>query len=647
MNAIKNILLPILLIVVALPLLSQNSELAKIELLKEKLTTAEEDTNKVLLLQSLSFEYNSINPKEGLEYGKQSLELAKRIGYENGFATSHNRIGGNQFAMGDLEQALQSISKAMELNEQFGNKDKLSDNYANIGNIYYNLSNYTKALSYYQESLHLDEKLDNKSGIAANYGSVGNVYSNLSNFQNAEKYYTKALEMYELSDNMRGKATILGNIGSVYHQQGKYEKSLEYYYKSLELWQLFGNKMGIATNLGSIANSYNLSNEFAKATKYYEKATAISNEIGDKYGLSALYGNAGILYLRLSIDSVINMHKGQYPSLTSNPKKNITQSIKYSEKAVELAKEVGSLNMLSDWYESLDKAYTKLGNYKKAYYYQEKWTEIRDSVFSMDKAKEIATLEFDKQNQINEKELKLKDLQLLRKKNEQMYLFAGLGSAAIVLLIIFLQRRKSEQLLHNILPVSIAKRLKRSEKNIADRFDESSIVFIDLVGFSGISQNISPENAVEFLNNVFSKIDIITKEYSLEKIKTIGDCYMAVCGLPEKNENHAYNTVKFSQKVGEMLRELKGPNGEEISFRAGIDCGAVVAGIIGEKKFSYDLWGDSVNTASRMESTGVKNKIQVTKDIIDKIKETDINFEERGEILIKGKGKITTYFIKE
>lgn len=645
MNAIKNILTLILILFVAVPLFSQNQELAKIQLLKEKLNTAKEDTSKVLLLQSLSFQYNSIDPRIGLDYGEQSLELAKDLKFENAYSDCYNSIGGNQFAMGDLKHALETFSKAVELNEKNSIEEKLSDNYANIGNIYYNLSNYTEALSYYQKSLHLDEKLDNKSGIAANYGSIGNVYSNLSNYESAKKYYKNALDIYELTDNMRGKATILGNIGSVFHDQGEYEKSLEYFNKSLELWQLFGNKMGIATNLGTIANSYNLSNEFSKAIEYYEQAMDISNELGDKYGLSALYGNAGILYHRLSIDSVVAKYRSQFPALTANPKKNLTKSIEYSEKAVELAKDVGSLNMLSDWYANLDKAYTKLGDYKKAYYYQEKWTEIRDSVFSMDKAKEIATLEFDKQNQINEKELKLKDLQLLRKKNEQTLLFAGLGGSAVILLIIFLQRRKSEKLLHNILPVSIAKRLKKSEKNIADRFDESSIVFIDLVGFSEISQKISPEKAVEFLNNVFSKIDKITKEYSLEKIKTIGDCYMAVCGLPEKDGNHAYNTVKFSQKVGEMLKEQKGPYGEEISFRAGVDCGAVVAGIIGEKKFSYDLWGDAVNTASRMESSGVKNKIQVTKNVIDKIKDTDIDYEERGEILIKGKGNIVTYFI--
>jgi len=644
-NTIK-ILIITLLLAVTTQLIAQNREYAKIELLKEKLTSADDDTNKVRLLQSLSFQYNSIDPQTGLEYGKQSLELAKKLKFKIGFADSYNSIGGNQIAMGDLAHALKSINKAMELNEENGFENKLSDNYANLGNIYYNLSNYTEALAYYQKSLHLDEKLDNQKGIAANLGSIGNVYSNLSNYINARKYYNKALEIYEDSDNMRGKATILGHIGSVYHDQGKYEESLEYFYKSLELWELFGNKMGIAINLGSIANSYNLSDQFTKAIDYYNKAMGISEEIGDKFGLSALYGNAGILYLRLSMDSVANKYRNQYPKLTSAPKKNLTQSIEYSEKAVELAQAVGSLNMLSDWYENLDKAYTKLGDYKKAYYYQEKWTEIRDSVFSMDKAKEIATLEFDKQNQINEKELKLKDLQLLRKNNEQMILFAGLGSSAFILIIIFIQRRKSEKLLHNILPVSIAKRLKNNENQIADRFDETSIVFIDLVGFTRISHNSKPETAVKFLNTIFSKLDELSKEYRLEKIKTIGDCYMAVCGLPEHNSNHSKNAVEFSKKAGKMLNEMAGPNGEEISFRVGIDSGAVVAGIIGEKKFSYDLWGDTVNTASRMESTGVANRIQVTKNVIDRLENTNIDYETRGEIAIKGKGKVTTYFIK-
>jgi class 3 adenylate cyclase/Tfp pilus assembly protein PilF len=629
------------------PLQSQNREQAKLELLNEKLKTAVEDTNKVTLLQLMSFQYNSLDPELGIKYGNQSLTLAKKLGWQKGIAKSYNSIGGNLFALGDFDEALDYFQKSLKLNEESKDSSEIAKNLTNIGNIYYNLSNFSIALNYYQKALKIDIEIDDKEGEADNNGNIGNIYSDLTNYKSALKYYSKALKIHEKINNRRGIATILGNMGTAYLDSKQYDKALTNFSKALELWELFGNKFGIATNLGNIANTYNYLSDYQLAITNYEKALAINEEIGNKFGSAAIMGNMGGLYYNLTRDTVISRLKEKNSIIHLDKEYNIERSIKYSEKATELAESIGSRDMLSEFYGYLEKAYALKGDFKRAYSYQREWIELRDSIFSVQKTKEIAKLEATKQGELNEKEIKLRDLELTRKNNEQYVLFLGFGGAAIMLLLVFFERRKSEKLLLNILPAKIAKRLKNNEKRIADRFENTAIIFLDIVGFTSFSKDTDPVKVVSVLNEIFTHFDSLTKEHGLEKIKTIGDCYMAAAGLPEPHPQPILSTAEFALDAQRLMQDYTTKDGHKLHFRIGIDAGPVVAGVIGERKFSYDLWGDAVNTASRMESTGLPNEIQVTENFAKSLAGYNITCEERGEINIKGKGIIKTYLLKD
>lgn len=629
-----------------LTLLPQNREQAKLELLNEKLKSANEDTNKVSILHSISYQYNSIDPALGIKYGNESLELAQKLGWQKGIAKSYNSIGGNLYAQGDFDEALGYFKKALKLNEESNDKQGIANNLSNIGNIYYNLSNYSIALGYYQKALKIDVAIGEKDGEAANYGSIGNIYLELTNYKSAVKYYSKALKIHESTNNRRGIATILGNMGLAYLDAKQYKKALANFTKALELWELFGNKFGISTSLGNIADTYNEFSEYSLALEYYEKSLALNEELGNKFGSAAIMGNLGGLYFSLAQDSVINKLKAQNSILNLDKQTNIDKAILYCEKATELAKEIGSRDMLRQIYEVLDKAYAQKGNFKKAYGYQRDWIELRDSIFSVEKTKEIAKLEAVKQSQINEKEIKLRDLELQRKSYEQFILIFSFGGGAIMLLLVFFERRKSEKLLLNILPAKIAKRLKNNEKSIADRFENTAIIFLDIVGFTSYSKDTDPVKVVSALSDIFTKFDSLTKEYGLEKIKTIGDCYMAAAGLPEPHPQPILSTAEFALHAQRLMQDYTTKDGHKLHFRIGIDAGPVVAGVIGERKFSYDLWGDAVNTASRMESTGLPNEIQVTENFAKSLRGSKITCVERGEVDIKGKGVIKTYLLK-
>ena len=226
---------------------------------------------------------------------------------------------------------------------------------------------------------------------------------------------------------------------------------------------------------------------------------------------------------------------------------------------------------------------------------------------------------------------------------------AGIGSLTFTALSYFRMQRdaaegRSERLLLNVLPEPIAIRLRRGEEPIADHHEEISVLFADLAGFTIRSAHESPAATVGVLNEVFSVFDELVRRYGLEKIRTIGDSYMVAAGAPVARPDHASAICAMALDLQTEVARLNSSHGWDLSFRIGINCGPAVAGIVGREKFHYDLWGYTVNIASRMESHGVPDHIQVTEAVYERV-QTQFVFQERGLIEVKGKGPTLTYFL--
>lgn len=208
-----------------------------------------------------------------------------------------------------------------------------------------------------------------------------------------------------------------------------------------------------------------------------------------------------------------------------------------------------------------------------------------------------------------------------------------------------IEQARSERLLLNILPKSIAERLKSGASTIADSYPVATILFADLAGFTEMSADMPAEELVALLNQVFSKFDRLTEKYGVEKIKTIGDAYMVVGGVPAARPDHASAIADLALEMQQVLSDLAEKTGKRLAMRIGIHSGHVVAGVIGTIKYSYDLWGDAVNMAARMEQHGLPNRIQVSEETYHLLKDHYV-FDARGQVIIKGKGKVEVYILK-
>jgi adenylate cyclase len=342
--------------------------------------------------------------------------------------------------------------------------------------------------------------------------------------------------------------------------------------------------------------------------------------------------------------------------------KNYTEAERYFLKSFSTSKEIANLNTLRSSAEGLSNTFLIKKQFEKAYYYYKESVTARDSMVNTENTKKIVRMEmqygFDKkQNEVKLIQEK-KDLIAKNSLNRQK-MFRNSFLAGIILLVAFSllvmrqrnkvlkEKKRSDSLLLNILPAEVAEELKAKGETEAKLFDEVTVLFTDFLGFTELSEKLSPKELIKDLHECFTAFDNIIQKHNLEKIKTSGDAYMAAGGLPTPNNTHAMDAVNAALEIRRFLEEGKEKriaNGQHyFELRIGVHSGPVIAGIIGVKKFSYDIWGDTVNTAARMESSGEAGKVNISGATYELVKET-FSCTYRGKIQAKGKGDVDMYF---
>ncbi len=558
----------------------------------------------------------------------------------------------------------------MKLDEEGGFSQYAAKVTGNIGVIYTRKSNFPKALEYFFKSLKLNEETGSKKGIANATSNIGMIYHREAEYAKALEYHFKSIEVYEQAGNSdRNIENVLNNIGITYLSQNNSAKALEYHFEALKLAERIGDKDGIATCLANIGPVYQQQKNYIAAIQYYQRSFTLSEELGNTYLVGVNLINTGSTYLAKMKDTAAktnrvtaaienSAHAYQPPaSVPQGHAALLAGAIGYLERGLATGKQIEALDLIQEAYNNLSEAYRMKGDFRNAILYGDSLKVIRDSVYSQQNKETIANLvdaRSEYTDSLNEASARKEaGIKAAHRRNYEL-----IGGGAIVLSLAFAvivirknkllakEKERSDNLLLNILPAEVAEQLKDTGKSAAKQFESVTVMFTDFVNFTKAGEGMKPEALVEELDECFKKFDEITSRYKIEKIKTIGDAYLAVCGLPSPDPKHAEHVVKAAVEINAFMADRFSKLGSDRTFaiRIGIHSGSVVAGIVGVKKFAYDIWGDTVNTAARMEQHGEAGRINISETTYNLVKDK-FSCVYRGEVEAKGKGMMKMYFV--
>ncbi len=587
---------------------------ARIDSLLQSLNKETPDTQRVKTLQQLSFEYSSMDPDKGIKFGNEAVLLAEKLNWEKGIASAHYYRGANFLYTSRLPEALDDYLKGLSYFERTLDSNKMAGTYSNIGGVYAYQGKKEKALDYFLKAL-----------------KINRVMSPGSNFESAN----------------------LGNIAIIYHDRGDNKTALKYSLEALKICEDHNYIEMLPNAIVSASAIYSEMNNYTKAYEFAVRALEIAREEQDMTVWVSSLAIKGY-----SIMNMVNDGKQEDLAAILGDKKSQALAIArcYIDSSITLAKEVDDLQQQEEGYRMLSELEELDGNYASALKYHRLFKTMADSILNADVKEQMLQssmqYDFDKKDAETRAEQEKKDI---RQRNIRNSIIAGLIGALIFGVVVYRQRNKiakekqrSEELLLNILPGEVAEELKAKGSADAKQFDEITVMFTDFKGFTQIAEKMSPGELVAEIDICFKAFDAIITRNGLEKIKTIGDSYMCAGGLPVPTADHAAKVVIAALEIQEFMeqhqRERAGQGKARFEARIGIHTGPVVAGIVGVKKFAYDIWGDTVNIASRMESSGEAGKVNISGSTYASVKDKFM-CQYRGKIEAKNKGEIDMYFV--
>ena len=526
----------------------------------------------------------------------------------------------------DLEASLKYAEELIKLSKAQENYKYLASGYLQKGNTHRLAGNLDNALEAFFKSIDASINAENKIGEGIANMAVADTYSEMGNSDNAAIYYFKAINILRQTDHPIALATALINAGDEAFNNEDYELALQYFKESGEIFKKEDYLIGTAYNLGNMGMVYAEQGKDSLAKSNINEAIVILEDLEDYYAISEYLTYMSDIYLKQGNDNA---------------------SLDYALRSLELAQKYGLKKQISESNLKLSELYELEGKLPESYAFYKDHITYRDSFVNLENVANMADIRTDFEVSQKQAEVNL----LNQQKRNQLIM---LGFTGFLLLTLFLsyrsiskEKRRSEALLLNILPEETARELKKNGKVKAKKFDSVTVLFTDFVAFTRYAESLSPEELVESVDFYFSKFDEIMETHGLEKIKTIGDAYMSAGGLKNPNSDHAGRMLKAAFDISEFVKAAKAETDNDhtrFDIRIGINTGPVVAGVVGTKKFSYDIWGDSVNIAARMESNSEPGKINISHSTYSLIKD-NFECEFRGAQKVKNKGEMRMYWV--
>ena len=618
-----------------------------------------------------------------LYYYQKALTIRQKIKDLKGIANIYNNLGNVFDEKGDFFKAIENYQQAFNIQQQRKDTVKMGRAQYNISTLYWRMGNYPKAIENVYAYLAIVDKLNDKEGIGRAYNQLGNIHVDILKQDKAMVFYQKSLKIWHETGDLEEQANILNNIGCLNDDQGEtsmdnndYEKAFKFFEEALRnlgsslkirtdrkdergKGEVFNNIGVVYKNLGTLyertGNAEKSKQSLNQALASFNLSLKIRENEDDKKGIIEVYNGIGDVYRR---------------------QKNYSKALFYALSYQKLADEIGDTKFQQKAFKDLSSLYAATGDYKKAYNLRLKYEDLKDQRMNESNLLKYQQDEFNfkegqKQRELDKKQSEIA-LQQEKLKSERTMRNSLLGGAILLSLLAMLlfnrnriktrsnkeltekniiieqERKRSDDLLLNILPESTAHELKTSGSAKARKYEFVSVLFTDFKNFTQIAEKLSAEELVAELDACFKGFDEITEKYNIEKIKTIGDAYMCAGGIPDANNTHPADTVQAGLEMIEFLKSYQKPKIEKglpyFEVRIGIHTGPVVAGVVGSRKFAYDIWGDTVNLAARMESSGAPGKVNISETTYQAVKE-QFNCSHRGMIEAKNKGEIDMYFV--
>jgi len=589
---------------------------------------------------------------QALECYRRALHMFEELGDKAGAARVTGNMGIVYRSIGDYPKALDSYRRSLEVHEHLGDRTSAARVMVGLGNLYYHTGDYPLALEHYHKALHLHEEVGDRASAAHAIGNLGIVYMSTGDYPKAMEHYRRALHLHEQVGDRAGAAGVTGNMGLVYFNTGDHQKALEYYQNALPLHQELGNRPSTAIVTGNIGNVYRITGDYPQALEHFRQALQMHEEVGNAASAAIVTGNMAAVLLQMDRDedaeelllkqSTMVMDRPDAraehhsnKAVLAEHKGDLDAAWNQLQQALEVVIEAGDRELAAACHQKLRDLAQKRNDFDGYIAHNNEYMRITEEVKGRETTKRLTVMEAERKMES-----------------------------------VWRERDKERALLYSALPETVANRMLRGEDVSGDHVESASVLFLDIAGFTTISDQISPGHVVDLLKGIFKICDNVCTRNGLTKIKTIGDSYMAVAGVPDPLDDHAHRAAQaalemhaaFSRPLHAYLEELPPGLPEILNIRIGLHCGPLVAGIVGEERLQYDVWGDTVNTASRMESTGEPGRIQVSEAFAEglgsrgdgqenttadaSLAPRPFTLAPRGAIEIKGKGTMTTYWLE-
>jgi adenylate cyclase len=607
----------------------------------------EDDTIRVNNLVLASKNHLNIDPKRAIRYGQLAFNLAHKVHFPIGAGYALKNIGSAYYILGDYDRAISYWNRSLKIFVSIDDKLGEANILSNLGAAYYNLGDEVKSLDHHLKSLKVSEQIGNKLRIATSLINIGAVYYlKEATHDKALRYYLRALPLSEEIGDSSAIGTASVNLGEIYLENDRDALALHYFRKALNAYQ---GTVNLPYSLNSIAKVFSKNADYASAIYYHQQALSVSESMNGQLDI---------------VQSLLGL--GNTYALQGNYRKAILNF----ERAKDIASNINSLYELKSSYQGLASSKAKVGDFAGAYRYQNLLTGLKDSLYNAETDKKLSGLQFEfdiqkKQSEINllVKDRAIQSLNLRRQKIAKNSLIGGLILVFIIAFILYrnsriksttnklLDKHKAEieRLLSNMLPEEVAKELQRDGQATPRYYETVSVLFTDFKNFTTMADALTPQDIVLELNRYFIAFDDIIEKHGLEKIKTIGDAYMCAGGIPVRDDSHPQKIIRAGLEIQEYIKARNDDKRElgntAWELRIGIHTGPVVAGVVGRKKYAYDIWGSTVNIASRMESNGEPGRVNISEATYQLVKDQYLCIH-RGKIPAKNVGEIDMYFVE-